>query len=424
MCVLHPNPHRTFMLEFSCLLLLFIVLPHVLATVFKINKFFPIFFVQLVLGVLVTNTHWFEAIPMAQNLNSGFWLQSFSHIGWFGIACIIALSSSEATEYHTQNGERRFLIISLLGFSISFLLNYGAAWLASSAAPQLLGSAHHTHLFALALGLSLSVTAVPVLVAITQDLPISRLVRNTAISTALLDDLWLWLGIGFVLSFLPNRAQNPVTIVLLLLVYLFGAFFMAKPAMAWWLAKAKLNTAQKLLSVISTILISSAITEYIGLHSIFGVFVAGIILPTQLLHEVKPSLADVCNTIFVPLFFITSGMKIQLHGLGGDFVFLLLAFTLVATSTKFFAVSAISKFLGFTWVDSFVLGALMQCKGLMELVVANVLFETGLISNVMFAILSIYALISTICTTPIVKSLLWVSQRLSQKHAIAPQESV
>jgi Kef-type K+ transport system membrane component KefB len=411
------------MLEFSFLLLLFIVLPHVLGTVFKINKFFPIFFVQLVLGVLVDNTHLFAAIPMAQNINSSIWSESFAHMGWFGIACVIALSSSEASEYHTQNGDRRFLLLSVAGFSLSFLFNYLGAWAASSMAPQLLGNTHNTQLFALSVGLSLSVTAVPVLVAIAQDLPITQLVRNTAISTALLDDLWLWLGIGFVLSLIPNRGQHPITMVLSLLIYLFVAWVVVKRLLVWWLAKQSLNSAQKLLLVIATILISSTTTEYIGLHSIFGVFVAGIILPTELLHEVKHRLLDVCNTVFVPLFFITSGMKIQLHGLGADFIGLLLIFTAIATLTKFCAVSLTSKVLGFAWVDSLVLGALMQCKGLMELVVANVLFEADLISNVMFAILSMYALISTVCTAPLVKGLMWANQRLTQKRLMAHNKS-
>ena len=378
-----------------------------LATVFKVHKFFPIFFIQLLLGVLITNLSFFQDLIATQQINSVFWSHSFSYMGWLGIACAIALSSSEASEYHSEQGDRRFLIISVFGFFISFVLNAVVALCASSMTPNLIGTAQNTTLFALALGLSLSVTAVPVLVAITQDLKeISPLVRNTAISTALLDDLWLWLGIGLILSFPHSsgpQGHHPLLILLLLLVYLLLCFVLVKPLLARWIRKCPLSSVQQLLLVISTILLSSTTTELIGLHSIFGVFIAGLVLPTALLKAVKPALMDVCNGLLVPLFFITSGMKIQLHDLGADFVVLLLAFTVIATSTKFFAVSVISKFLGFSWNNSLVLGMLMQCKGLMELVVANVLFETGLISHTMFAILSIYALISTLCTTPLVK---------------------
>ncbi len=408
------------MLEFAILLLVLIVFPSILGRILHIHKLFPIFFIQLLLGVLIANVSIDTHQSIVEHLNFQFWSDSFGHLGWFGIACTIALSSSQASEYHQHQAERRFITISVLGFSLTFLINTLCALFIAQTNPELLGSSSHLTWFALSMGLSLSVTAVPILVAILSDLNVTPLVKNTAISAALLDDLWLWLGIGFVLS-LSAKTGHPFNMLVLLALYLISMFFVVKPAIQWFINTRTLDSGHQLLLVITIILMSSVATELIGLHSIFGIFIAGLIMPSTLLTQVRPALTDVCNMLFVPLFFVISGTKIHLDAIGWHFVLLLVLFSVIATVSKFLSVSFIAKRLGFSWPDALTLGVLMQCKGLMELVVANVLLETGVISNFMFSILSIYALLSTLFTTPIIQLL----NRYRHKKTLAsPKPSV
>ena len=92
-----------------------------------------------------------------------------------------------------------------------------------------------------------------------------------------MDDLWLWLGIGFVLS-LSAKTGHPLNMLILLALYLVSMFFVIKPAIQLFISTHTLDSGHQLLLVITTILMSSVATELIGLHSIFGIFIAGLII--------------------------------------------------------------------------------------------------------------------------------------------------
>ena len=88
-------------------------------------------------------------------------------------------------------------------------------------------------------------------------------------------------------------------------------FFVVKPTIQWFINTRILDSGHQLLLVITIILMSSVATELIGLHSIFGIFIAGLIMPSTLLTQVRPALTDVCNMLFVPLFFVISGCIVR-----------------------------------------------------------------------------------------------------------------
>ena len=406
------------MLHFAILLLILVIIPSFVGRALHIHKLFPIFFVQLLFGIALVNLYLPSFSTVATPSQTlGEWLHftefapSFEYMGWLGIACSVALSSAHSAEYHSHQSERRFVLISILGFGIAFLINTLFAHQLVLFNPQLLGHNHAILWFSLAIGLSLSVTAVPVLVAIVDDLSIKPLIKNTAISTALLDDLWLWLGLGLVLS-LSIPDGHPWSTLAWLGLYLCAMFGVLKPIINKGLQRYSLSSGYELLLVIGIILASSILTELMNLHAIFGIFIASLVLPTRLLRDVEPAVKDICQMLFMPLFFIVSGSKIHLHTIGWNFFTLLCLVSCVATAAKFFSVSIVAKKIGFDGLDSLTLGALMQCKGLMELVVANILLERDLISNLMFSVLSIYALISTLITIPMVRGLQIISKKI------------
>jgi Kef-type K+ transport system membrane component KefB len=156
------------------------------------------------------------------------------------------------------------------------------------------------------------------------------------------------------------------------------------------------------------LLLSSLLTELIGLHSLFGAFLLGALIPHDSLfaRELRHRLEDVALMLLLPAFFAVTGMRTQIGLVSGPAQWALCGvLILVASLGKFGGCTLAARASGLDWRTSSTLGVLMNTRGLMELVVLNVALELGIFSPTLFAMLVVMALVTTFATTPLVRRL-------------------
>jgi Kef-type K+ transport system membrane component KefB len=156
--------------------------------------------------------------------------------------------------------------------------------------------------------------------------------------------------------------------------------------------------------VFAALLISALITEYIGIHAVFGAFLLGAIIPhdSPVARALTGRLEDLVTILLLPAFFAFTGMRTQIGLVTGSEQWLLCGLIiLVATAGKFGGTLAAGKLTGLGWRDATALGLLMNTRGLMELIVLNIGLDLNVISPTLFAMLVLMALLTTMAASPL-----------------------
>lgn len=265
--------------------------------------------------------------------------------------------------------------------------------------------------FALFMGTAISITAFPVLARICRD----RNIEGTplgimAITCAAIDDVTAWCILAIVLAL--GRAGgwiDPAITVLLALGYSVLMVWFVKPGIErMWTG----NAAQAILSrdgrLVAMILLylfcSSLITDIMGIHAIFGAFLAGVTLSNQpaIRQLIRQRIEPFCAAALLPLFFAFSGLRTEI-GLINDAQGWLTCglIVLLATVGKLGGSSVAARATGLPWRAALPLGALMNTRGLMELVVLNIGYDLGVISPAVFTMMVVMALVTTLMTGPL-----------------------
>jgi Kef-type K+ transport system membrane component KefB len=393
--------------QFFFALFCFIAIPTMIGRVFKIQRIFPLVFLQLLFGFVIHMSGldvWLQANNL--DLLTGPLAYSLNGLGWLGVSLLIAMVAAEAAPTGTQKQRWRFVPISVAGFAFTCAIGSVVGLLLVEMYPALKGARASDIVFALAVGISLSVTALPVLAAILRETGLAgSVLGNLATNCAILDDVWLWLGMAAILS-MAATSGHPFAIIGWLLVYLIAMFLLVRPLLNRWLNAHERSVSERMLVSISLICLSAVASDLIGLHAILGAFVAGAILPKKALAGWRDSLMLFSQTLLLPFFFILTGMRLQIDIHEQSFWLLTFVVTLAAVSAKLLSVTLTARITGLPWRESIALGSLMQCKGLMELVAINILLDSGIIGPQIFSALATMALISTFITAPILQLIL------------------
>jgi Kef-type K+ transport system membrane component KefB len=262
--------------------------------------------------------------------------------------------------------------------------------------------------FALFLGVSMSVTAFPVLARILTDRRIHKTHMGTvALTCAAVDDITAWCLLAFVVSVARAQSAGAMKTIVLAGTYLAAMLLIVRPAMV---ALSRIygnrdGLTQGLTAVIFVaLLLSSSATELIGIHAIFGAFALGAIIPhdSQMARELTDRLEDLVVVLLLPAFFAFTGLRTQIGLVSGPQAWLLCGLIiLVASAGKFGGSLLAARITGLGWREGSALGVLMNTRGLMELIVLNIGLEMHVISPTLFALLVIMALVTTFATTPI-----------------------
>ncbi|MFN3653467.1 MAG: cation:proton antiporter [Armatimonadota bacterium] len=268
--------------------------------------------------------------------------------------------------------------------------------------------------FSLFLGISMSVTAFPVLARILSDRKLQHTETGTlALICAAVGDVTAWCLLAFVVGIIQARLDTAIWTAALTALYVTGMFLVVRPLavrLADWYERSE-DGEQAMMGVVCVmLLVSSMATEYIGIHTLFGAFLIGAVIPheSRLARSLETRLRDLVVVMFLPAFFAFSGLRTRIDLIGPGQWWICGVIVLVACLGKFGGTSLAARAAGLSWRRATVLGILMNTRGLMELIVLNIGLDLGVISPTLFAMLVLMALITTFLTTPVLD---WLAAR-------------
>jgi Kef-type K+ transport system membrane component KefB len=262
--------------------------------------------------------------------------------------------------------------------------------------------------FALFLGVAMSVTAFPVLARILAERQMSRTKLGVlALTCAAADDVTAWCLLAFVVAVAQARLSGAWLTTGLTIAYLSLMIGVVRPLLARRLASAAVGQ-DAVAAAFVALLLSALATEYIGIHAVFGAFLLGAVIPhdSPLARHLGERLTDVVTVLLLPAFFAFTGMRTRIGLVSGAEQWLLCgAITFVASLGKFGGSAVAARLSGLDWREAASVGILMNTRGLMELVVLNIGFDLGVIAPSLFAMLVMMALVTTAATTPVLQLL-------------------
>jgi Kef-type K+ transport system membrane component KefB len=263
--------------------------------------------------------------------------------------------------------------------------------------------------FSLFLGVSMSVTAFPVLARILIDRRVQKTrLGVTALTCAAVDDVSAWTLLALITGIVNSSFGRAAWTLPLVLVYIGVVFLVVRPAIAPFVRcqqSAVGPLSHSTLAVVFVLLLLSALaTEAIGIHALFGAFLLGAILPHdgRLAEQIRARVEDLVVVLFLPAFFAFTGMRTQVGLLDHAQDWIACAATIgIATAGKFGGTFIASRCVGLGWRHSAALGMLMNTRGLMELIVLNLGLDLGVLTPTMFTMLVLMALVTTFTATPV-----------------------
>ena len=262
--------------------------------------------------------------------------------------------------------------------------------------------------FALFMGIAMSITAFPVLARIVQERGLQKTrLGAIAITCAAADDITAWSILAVVIAIVKaGTFVSSLYIIGLAVLYVLAMLFVVKPFLKriGELYGSKDTLVKPVVAIFFlTLIISSYATEVIGIHALFGAFMTGAIMPdvTKFRTIFIEKVEDVSLILLLPLFFVFTGLKTEIGLINDPYLWKVTGFIiLVAVVGKFFGSALAAKFVGQSWRDSFTIGALMNTRGLMELIVLNIGLELKVLTPEVFTMMVIMALVTTFMTGP------------------------
>ncbi len=264
--------------------------------------------------------------------------------------------------------------------------------------------------FALFMGISMSISAFPVLARILQERDLTRTpLGSAAITCAAFGDVTAWSILAFVVAIAKSSGVNSsllnlVMLAMFVLVMLLGV----RRVLPGWIGSDSLAAEEPpkatLAAVVCLVMAAALFTETIGINVLFGAFLAGAIMPEthDFRRKISQRVESFSSVLLLPLFFTFSGLRTQIGLLDGarDWMICLLIIA-IATLGKLGGTAVAARLTGMTWRESLALGALMNTRGLIELVALNIGYDLGILSPRVFTMLVIMALVTTALAGPL-----------------------
>lgn len=323
-----------------------------------------------------------------------------------GVVLFMFVVGMELDVRHLRQKAYAAIMVSHASIVVPFFL--GAAlslWLYSSLAPA--GTSFTP--FALFIGIAMSITAFPVLARILEDRQMSQTyLGSIALTCAAVDDVTAWCALALVIAVAQSGS---VAASLLTITFALGficvMLLVIKPQLSRLLA-AKPDRPEHsralVAGILAFVLACALLTEAIGIHALFGAFLAGVVMPSTagLRVLLKEKLETFSAAALLPLFFAFTGLRMQISLLNDWHSWGMCAVIIVvAIAGKLGASMLMARWTGMNWRDSFSLGVLMNTRGLVELIVLNIGYDLGILSARAFAMLVLMALVTTFMTGPL-----------------------
>jgi Kef-type K+ transport system membrane component KefB len=397
-------------------LLIILVTTYLFARLFTLLRL-PAVIGEVLGGVVLGPTafgYFFPAVSAAVfNQDVHFALFVLSNLG----ICLFMFIVGMETDFHGFKGKlmKEAAILSGAAIIVPFALGilFGAIYF-----DVFRGANTDIVQFCVFLGSALAITAFPVLARMLQE---NNLIRtklgSLALISASMQDVISWIFLSYVVATATRAGTGAgqVLLTILLLVAFLGAnFFVVRPLLVTVMANMdpdnQSHAAKLLRIIIILLLLNVLVANLIGLNSLFGGFVTGLMVPkNKALIRLYSSRLEALGVIFLlPIFFALSGLSTNLLMLGKMGVLLpSVIIMLVAFAGKFFSSLFSLKAMGYSWRQSSAVGGLNNARGLMELIIANVGLTYGIITGALYSLLVLLAIISTLLAMPIYKASLY-----------------
>jgi Kef-type K+ transport system membrane component KefB len=329
-------------------------------------------------------------------------LQFLSQIGLILFMFMVGMELDLKT---IKNSAFDAFIISQTSIIVPFALGMGLAYfIYLSFAPQ--GVQFLS--FGLFIGIAMSITAFPVLARIVHERGIHKTRLGAIVITcAAVDDITAWCILAAVIAITKAGSfGSSVYVILMAIGYVFLMFKVVRPFLkrVGDLHPSRENMSKPIVAIFFlTLILSAYATEVIGIHALFGAFMAGTIMPDNLRFRnvFIEKIEDIALLLLLPIFFVLTGLRTEIGLLNDAFLWKISGLIiLVAVTGKFLGSALAAKFVGQDWRNSLSIGALMNTRGLMELVVLNIGYDLGVLNPQMFAMMVIMALVTTFMTGP------------------------
>jgi len=255
----------------------------------------------------------------------------------------------------------------------------------------------------------MSITAFPVLARIIEERRLTKTyLGTTVIACAAVDDVTAWCILAVVVAIAKAHALGSSLVTIFLSLLFIGMMlFLLKPRAERLLGERFSNgiPSKGTLAVVLVIMFTSALfTEVIGIHALFGSFLAGVIMPPheRLRNFLRERIEPFSAGFLLPLFFAFTGLRTQI-GLLDDWQSWLMCLAIigVAIAGKLGGSMMAARWTGMTWQESFSVGALMNTRGLVELIVLNLGYDLGILPPKIFGMMVLMALTTTFMTGPL-----------------------
>ena len=311
------------------------------------------------------------------------------------------------------------IVISQFGFILTFAMGVVLSYFLYN---RFAMPAVRFYVFALFIGIAMSISAFPVMASILRSRKLlNSWLGNMALVCAATDDIIAWLLFTIMLTIIKGGSLLSILRILLYCVlYGSGMLLIVRRLLARALgndiANRKISGAT-FVGLLLLVLASALGSDLIGLHVMIGAFLAGTIIPGDASFKqlIVDKMEDLCVALLLPLYFLMTGLhtRIDLVNNADDLVVCLLIIV-IAVAGKLFGSAIAARFMGMSWNAGLSIGALMNTRGLVELIILNIGMELGIISQPLFTLLVIMALVTTCMTQPLLDVLL----RLERKKAV------
>jgi Kef-type K+ transport system membrane component KefB len=333
-------------------------------------------------------------------------METLRLLSQIGVALFMFVVGMELDVRHLRLKARAAIMVSHASIIVPFFLGAALSLLLyRSLAP----AATSFTAFALFMGIAMSITAFPVLARILEDRRMSQTYLGTmALTCAAVDDVTAWCMLALVIAVAQSGsvAASLLTITLAL-AFICVMLLIIKPQLARLLA-TRSNHQEHSRGLVTGFFVfvlgCALLTETIGIHAVFGAFLAGVVMSSTagLRVLLKEKLETFSAAVLMPLFFAFTGLRMQISLLNDWYSWAICAVIVaVAIAGKLGASMLMARWTGMDWRNSFSLGVLMNTRGLVELIVLNIGYDLGILSARSFAMLVLMALVTTFMTGPL-----------------------
>lgn len=362
---------------------------------------------EMVAGIILGPSLLGALFPTAQSFlfpaSSLDLLKSLSQLGVILFMFVVGL---DLNVQHLRLKAHTAVLVSHASIMVPLLLGVSLSLLVypSLASPSVSFTA-----FALFMGVAMSITAFPVLARIIEERGLTKTYLGaTAIACAAVDDVTAWCVLAIVVAIArADGLTSALMTIFLTLLFIGMMLFLLKPRTERLLGekfRSGISSKGTMPFVMVIVFISALFTEVIGIHALFGAFLAGVVMPSHegLRKFLRERLEAFSATILLPLFFAFTGLRTQI-GLLDDLQSWLMCIAVIGVAIvgKLGGSMLAARWTGMTWQESFSIGALMNTRGLIELVVLNLGYDLGILPPKIFAMMVLMALVTTFMTGPL-----------------------